>query len=173
MLEFNTLGQIAWLWSNSDLHREWSVSTMSNFILPPIVYNQYILVQHEDGFPAAYCSWAFLNDAAELNYIANSSHIEPNDWNTGSNIWIVDFISPFGSAYTKKVFNSLKENFSDTIISAIRVKKPSKTGRIKAYLSNNILPNDRRRRKSDRFLDLTSRLKQDTGFKTEFSEISI
>jgi hemolysin-activating ACP:hemolysin acyltransferase len=67
---------------------------------------------HEDGRAVAYVSWAFVDDAALAAFAAPDGPA-PNlaQWRSGSQVWLCDFIAPFGHA--AKAVSALKCAFAD------------------------------------------------------------
>lgn len=78
--QMEQLGKLSWLWMNCPLHREWSLEAAARFLIPPIRLNQIEIIER-DGMPVAYCSWAWLGEAAEIRYMIDSTDININDWN--------------------------------------------------------------------------------------------
>jgi cytolysin-activating lysine-acyltransferase len=128
----SNLGCLSWLWMNSPLHREWRVETFAKFILPPLHLNQFIIIERE-GFPVAYCSWAFLSDEASFKYLNNPSNIELKDWKSGPNLWFIDWVAPFSKSDTFEMRSRIKELFPNSVARAIRVKKTSNKGRVMEF----------------------------------------
>ena len=85
-------GKIGWLWSASDLHREWPVGLQAKTIMPAIETGQFKILERE-GYPVAYCCWAFLDQKLEKDYLVNPVGLSPGDWQSGDRLWFVDWIS--------------------------------------------------------------------------------
>ena len=137
---FKAYGQILWLWSHSNLHRSWSVDIQSGLVMPATVLNQFALIYDSDQMPAAYCSWAFLSPENEVSYILNPSVIPLDHWQSGSNIWIMDFVSPFSRVYTNRLISKLQSIFSANVACALRVKHGDTVGRLKMFFGKNLDP---------------------------------
>ncbi len=130
---FTNLGYIAWLWMNSKLHQKWSSRMMLRNVIPPISLAQFKIIS--DGVhPLGYASWAFFSADAELRYIANPSDIEIGDWNSGSRLWFIDFISPFSPKHTLRLKSELREMFHGRYARALRVHTDLKEGRVLNYI---------------------------------------
>jgi hemolysin-activating ACP:hemolysin acyltransferase len=77
-----------------------------NLVAP--IFKDQALVMVRDEKIVAYCSWAFLSDEAQAKYIKDSNSLDITDWNSGSNIWLVDVVCPYGDSvkllgYTKRL----------------------------------------------------------------------
>lgn len=130
--KFLTFGKISWLWSNSDLHRDWTVNQKAGFVLPAIAAGQYSIVE-SDGYPVAYCSWAWLDQATEEQYIINPNVLDPDSWNCGDRLWFIDWISPFSAKYTWALRSALAQKFPNEVARALRVKKGGNTGKVISF----------------------------------------
>lgn len=126
---FGVLGKLAWLWMSSPLHKDWPVHLMARGLLPPIHFNQYLLIER-NGFPVAYCSWAFLNTATEAQYMIDPSAIPLEDWNRGDHLWFVDWVAPFSRQDSWEMKRLLVEKFPNEIARAIRVKRNQKRAHV-------------------------------------------
>jgi cytolysin-activating lysine-acyltransferase len=138
---FSVLGKIAWLWMSSPLHRPWTVDLLSRFVLPAIESNQYLLIER-DNFPVAYCSWAFLNQSAEVKYMIDPSHIHPEDWVGGDRLWFVDWVAPFSRGDSISMKNQLIEMFPHSLARAIRVKRDKTNARVMEFKGRKLDPDE-------------------------------
>lgn len=122
------MGQVAWLMTQSPLHRKWAIASLLQWVLPALLNKQY-RVYSRNGKPVAYVSWAWLSQEKETAYALNPRCLQPVDWKSGSRLWIVDLVSPFGA--TKEVIQDLRRNiFRDEVGRALRVKPGSEEMRI-------------------------------------------
>ena len=125
--DFTVLGQVAWLWANSSLHSDWSMSLFSRNIIPAIHYNQYVLLMR-DGFPIAFCSWANMSLDSEVKYVRDVTSLGLEDWNSGPRKWIIDWIAPFGDNHT--LYKYMRQHFPNEVFRAIRVQPESESAKI-------------------------------------------
>lgn len=125
--DFTTLGHIAWLWANSPLHKEWSISLFTKNILPAIQHDQYILLMR-DEFPVAFCSWANLTLTNEVKYVRDVTSLTFEDWNSGERKWLIDWIAPFGDNNT--LYRYMRKKFPNEVFRAIRVYPGSTEAKI-------------------------------------------
>lgn len=124
-------GEVAWLFTQSELHRDWPISSLLRWVIPAISLQQY-RIYHQDGAPKGYISWAKLSPDVEREYALCPESLQPKDWNSGDRYWLVDFISPLG--HTKEIIKDIKHNiFPDTQGRAIRLYKGKPETRI-AYI---------------------------------------
>lgn len=149
--KFNVYGKITWLWANSLLHREWPVIQQAHFILPAILETQFLLLE-EEGVPVAYCSWAFLDSAAEAEYILNPSQLSSEAWKSGERLWFIDWISPFAARHTWALRSALAEIFPRNVARAFRVRPGENTARI-VYFSGSDLPKSRSKEIKRRYFE--------------------
>lgn len=76
----------------SDRHRNWAIREIDRLIVPPLLCGQYRIFKDPD----AYVSWAYLTDDARDGYIGATRKLQPGDWTAGSELWMMDFICPYG-----------------------------------------------------------------------------
>ena len=131
--QIGALGKIAWLWMHSPLHERWPVALQRQFIVPPVLLGQYELLER-DGLPVAYASWALVSHAVELDYIANASHLPLQDWHSGSRLWFVDWVAPFGKRDSLALRSRLAQRFAGQVARAIRVKSDRRTARVMEFI---------------------------------------
>lgn len=127
MNTFEIFGKITWLWANSPLHKEWSLSLLSRNVLPAIEHHQYCLIMKDD-FPVAFCSWANLSLENEIKYVRNVTSLNFEDWQSGERKWIIDWIAPFGDNYT--LYKHMRNKFPEDVFRAIRVAPGSDSAKV-------------------------------------------
>lgn len=91
------LGAVVDLMSLSPVHQSWTVADMQRLVVPPIELHQRVFVV-DQGSLVGWGSWAFLSDEAEQGFISGSRKLRPEDWSSGSKIWLIDAIAPHGHA---------------------------------------------------------------------------
>ncbi|MCE8510972.1 toxin-activating lysine-acyltransferase [Ruegeria pomeroyi] len=143
-------GEICWLWGISNMHQEWPTGLQSRIVLPAVASGQFHVLKN-GAFPVAYCSWAFLNEDVEKKYILNTNSLEHTDWNSGSRLWFIDWISPFSTKFTWTLKRAMDERFPDQVARSIRVKKGSNKGKVAQYHGMDLSPQDARQKHSDLF----------------------
>ncbi len=161
-------GKIAWLWSNSDLHKEWPLRVMSQFVLPPISLGQYCIIEHNNT-PVAYCSWALLDKETEEKYILDPGGIRPESWKCGDRLWFCDWISPFSSKYTWLLHRAMKQRFPDKVARAIRVKHKQKDARVAVFSGEKLTKDQSNALRHEYFTDIANSLRQHPDLGKDFS----
>lgn len=131
------LGEMIWLYSVSEVHQQWPVGCIHQWLLPAITNQQYRLYHHE-GRPVGLITWAWLSEEVETTYVRNPKSLDPKQWKSGDRLWFPDFIAPFGHA--RKIFIDLKNNiFPNDVARTLRYRKDSDTMKIKYVHGANAL----------------------------------
>ncbi|MEL6954389.1 MAG: toxin-activating lysine-acyltransferase [Pseudomonadota bacterium] len=124
-------GQMVWLYSMSSLHRNWAMSSLHRWVLPPLRHKQYRLY-HRGMQPVGLVTWAHMSDDVELAYVRNTQSLTPNDWVSGKRSWIIDFIAPFGDAL--KIGHDLRTNVFPNDVGRILQARPGSDTMTIAYI---------------------------------------
>jgi cytolysin-activating lysine-acyltransferase len=106
MKKLPVLGPVAWLMMAAPTTRHTLISELEWRVMPPLALDQAKLYL-QDETPVAFASWAKLSDAAAERYRQAPHHLTPADWNSGSNIWLIDVFTPFGGA--QELLQDLRE----------------------------------------------------------------
>lgn len=136
---FAALGDIAWLWMSSPMHRDWPVHLLARNTLAPILRGQYILLRR-DGVPTAYCSWARMDADSELAYVLDPASLEERAWNCGDRLWIIDWIAPFSRSDNNALRRALAERLPEQVGRSLRVRPGSQTARIMEHRGRALAP---------------------------------
>jgi cytolysin-activating lysine-acyltransferase len=91
------LGEITLLFINSPLHRRYRISQLGTLALAAIDLDQFRIYRTPDR-PVGYVAWAYLTDEASQAYASDARLLEPQDLRAGDNLWIIEFVAPFGHA---------------------------------------------------------------------------
>lgn len=64
-----------------------------------ILLDQIDFIFDSKGIPVGYATWAFVTDNCADLLIDNANY-QPHlsEWNEGCNLWIIDFVAPYGNA---------------------------------------------------------------------------
>lgn len=95
MKNTEAVGMMTWLMGQSEQHCNWTVDDIHRLILPPVALQQFRIWQVEHQ-PVGFVTWGLFNEETEAGYLSGSRKIQPDDWNAGDRLWLVDFIAPFG-----------------------------------------------------------------------------
>lgn len=174
IINFEDYGHLAWLWSNSSLHRKWSINLQSRFLIPPIYLNQYfILFDENNNMPLAYCSWAWMNQASEIKYLLNPSYLDSDSWKCGNNLWIIDFVSPFSVRVTNKLYRRIVNTFPHEHAYALRVKEGGSTGRILSFTGSSLNRLERQQLKAQKFNEFKKIYLDSPAFNGRFRSVRL
>lgn len=89
--------QVRRLFMNCPLRSQWSENEFNRLVLPPLALGQWC-VYVDGGELKGWASWAFLSDEASEIFSTKKHPIRPEDWKTGTNAWVVDFVTTPGYA---------------------------------------------------------------------------
>jgi cytolysin-activating lysine-acyltransferase len=88
-------GAIFYLASLTTYHRPRPLAELFANFEPPLRLGQYKLFKSE-GFVRAGITWAGLSPQAERRFSVDNIGLSAEDWNSGTSVWLVDFLAPFG-----------------------------------------------------------------------------
>ena len=88
------LGQIVRLLMMSPQHRHMFVADMEHRIIPPLRLGQCRVLRMEGGRSTTYASWARVSDDVHARLEAGEHRLRPEDWNSGSHLWLIDVVAP-------------------------------------------------------------------------------
>lgn len=117
------LGQVAWLLSQSPLHRELKIKDLEWAFMPPLLFEQFRIfsfgplpgmdeetvktlaplgfTQHSiETMPLGVAIWAKLSEEAEVR-LERGERLAGEDWRSGDRLWLIELISPFATAENK------------------------------------------------------------------------
>jgi cytolysin-activating lysine-acyltransferase len=112
------LGDVVWLMSHSPAHKNLFISDMDWLVMLPVMHKQFRLFKDGDK-PFAFATWALLDEEAEKRVMAGQARLRPTDWRSGSKLWLIDIVAPFGGQ--DGVLRHLKQTmFKDQPLMALR-----------------------------------------------------
>lgn len=100
------LGELTTLMLTSPLHSKFIIEDIQLNFLPAIQCNQYRLYRNAKNHPIGLVTWAFLSDEKSRAYEKQETSVLPPDWQSGNNLWFIDFIVPHG--HVKSIVKDLK-----------------------------------------------------------------
>lgn len=80
----------------------------------------------------AFFSWAKVSDAVDARIRGGNLRIAPHEWNSGSHLWMVDMVAPFGN------LNELLTDIREKQLSGEKVNAllpdPENKGQLKVHV---------------------------------------
>lgn len=95
---------------DSKTNTTWTLNDLQRLFMPPIIEGNYRVFYepHEsESLPRAFCTWAWLNEEVDKKVRFDFVDPQPHEWNSGSNLWIIDLVSTKGD--TKKIASYLQK----------------------------------------------------------------
>ncbi len=89
------LGHAVWLMANSAPHKHLFIADMEWLVMPPVALEQF-RIWREKNMPVAIATWAFLGPEQSERLKQGIKKLSPTDWKSGDELWLMDFIAPFG-----------------------------------------------------------------------------
>lgn len=132
--EHNYLGDILFLVAHSQMHHHFKMHKVKKIFIPPVKLGQYRIF-YMNSKPSAVCTWAWVSDEI-LHKLQNEGYlIQPEDWQSGKNLWLADWISPFGR--TREMVRSMRDFITSNFGTSLKCQwyRPSK--RKKGYAFSN------------------------------------
>lgn len=122
-------GDFLFLAFRSPRHAEMPVSVLRRYFEPAVETGQFRIFRFDD-VPRGLFTWAFLNSAAEEKLITGEP-LDPEDWTSGENLWIIDLIAPYRGLTASMVRWIMRRgNFTDRQFRFRRVTGANQTQRI-------------------------------------------
>jgi cytolysin-activating lysine-acyltransferase len=90
------LGEVVWLMSQSQVHKQLFVGDLEWFCMPPILLEQFRMFHGQDR-PAAVAFWAQVNAETEARLMASGGKLRPDEWKNGDRHWLIELVAPFGA----------------------------------------------------------------------------
>ena len=115
------IGDFIHVMLGSEMYRSYDIDDIEKVIFPAINLNQF-RIYHKNNYAIAFVTWAKLSKEIEKKYIIDDINLSPEDWNSGEEVWAMDFSAPYGHA--KQVILDLKNNiFPNVKAKALKVDK--------------------------------------------------
>ena len=98
---YEVIGEVVKLMACTDTYRHYTIEHIERLVLPALLTGNARLYYDEDNDLAGYISYTFLTPDKEIQFIDRECLISDEDWmttETEGNLWIMDFIAPFGGA---------------------------------------------------------------------------
>ena len=102
------LGPALWLYARDERKKYMFIGDQDWLLMPPVVLDQCRLYKHE-GIPWAFFTWANVSDEVDTRLRSAVPKIAPHEWQSGTNLWIIDMVAPFGGV--DKLLLDLRKNY--------------------------------------------------------------
>ena len=122
-------GDVMFLAFRSPRHTRMQVSLLRTYFEPAIELGQFRIFRFDD-VPRGMFTWGWLNGEAEEKLITGEA-LEPEDWQSGDRLWIIDLIAPYKGLTASMVrWIMQRGNFSEDQFWFRRVADDNSTSRI-------------------------------------------
>jgi cytolysin-activating lysine-acyltransferase len=127
------------LLSASKYHQKFETGYYMNVeVVPPLRANQAKFYFLESGFPVAFATWAWLNDAVLSEIVQTGRALYENEWNCGDKLFFNDWVAPFG--HTRQVMFDMTHNaFPDHEAYSLRRNADGSVKKVSRLFGENYL----------------------------------
>ncbi|MFV0335058.1 MAG: toxin-activating lysine-acyltransferase [Tropicimonas sp.] len=107
----SAMGQAVWLMSMSPDHRDLPIRDIETRVSIPLLLGQF-RVYTKGKQPVAFLTWAAVTDEVKARLDAGERPADIRDWKAGSNMVVVDCVSPFndGAVFVKAFLDSAEHH---------------------------------------------------------------
>jgi cytolysin-activating lysine-acyltransferase len=95
------LGEMAWLLTQSPLHRAFAIGDLEWLVMPALIHRQFYVFRDAER-PVGLALWARCGPAAEAKLqkgmVEPENRLTLEEWTSGDKVWLVDLIAPFADA---------------------------------------------------------------------------
>lgn len=88
-------GPVLDLTLKSKTHAKWSLEDCYRLLATPLNLGQCVVLQ-EGGELVGFATFAMMSDEASEAFTRATRKLQPQDWTSGDNIWLIDCIAPYG-----------------------------------------------------------------------------
>ncbi len=130
------LGEVSFLAARSKMHASLTIRDLRRWWEMPILTKQHWIFRLEE-IPRAAVSWAALSPEAEYRYIVEGSGLQPQDWRSGTQLWVIDWLAPFQLAELNKQIRKwlVTDGFKDC--KSVRFARMSAVGKPRTIIELN------------------------------------
>jgi hemolysin-activating ACP:hemolysin acyltransferase len=93
--EQHILANTTWLMAHADYYSGWNPSALCRLIIPPLKLRQIVMVVANDQ-PISFITWGGFDAGTMRQVAAGERTLSADDWNAGTEYWLMDFCCPFG-----------------------------------------------------------------------------
>jgi cytolysin-activating lysine-acyltransferase len=108
------LGEITWLLTQSQIHKNMFLSDLEWFVMPAILTEQFRIWNGPNGTPAAFVTYAFVSLETDARLEAGAHKLAPHEWQSGEILWLMEVVAPFG-AVDEIMLDLVKTAFPDRV----------------------------------------------------------
>lgn len=94
------------LFENDPTSKTITLSEFQTRFFSPLAERQ-IIIYYNDRMPSALLTWSLMSDVDSKFYNQKNERV-PEEWNSGDNLWFIDFIHTFNNRVPKWVFRHIK-----------------------------------------------------------------
>ena len=94
-----------------------------------------------EAAPFGFASWAFLGPVARDGLLTRTRKLQPEDWASGPDAWVMDFIAPYGHTWAM-VDDLQRTALADHIVHATRRKPDGTIRKIGRWTGQNVRRGD-------------------------------
>jgi len=127
------LGYIVGLFSNSKYHVKSTIGHFMASVIPSMKHSQFKLFFN--GFkPVGFVSWAMLSKEVEEKYKSGTHLLTMDEWKSGDEIWLAEFIVPYAQTDRDVIIKNLKEKVFPN--KTINILVRNQDGSVKEIIQN-------------------------------------
>lgn len=120
---FAQLGQAMQLLFKTE-RRKYSIASAYLWLWPAVRLNQIVYTAGRSGVWTGYATWAYFTSESATSFVkSDPPFLHVSDWNEGDELWIVDFVAPFGHA--RALAGQLRSRLSRDFKEARHVRRNS------------------------------------------------
>ncbi len=112
---YKDLGIITFLFGLSTYHQKFTAGHIMAYVVPALKSSQF-KIYYKGIKPIGYVSWAFLSDETEKKYQKGDYVLRMDDFNSGKNLWLTEFVTPYDDK-DHKDRNMISEDLKNNIFS--------------------------------------------------------
>lgn len=108
------LGEITWLLTQSQIHKNMFLADLEWLVMPAILTEQFRIWNGPEGSPAAFVTYAFVSSETDERLEAGAYKLAPHEWQGGEILWLMEMVAPFG-AVDEIMLDLIKTAFPDRV----------------------------------------------------------
>jgi cytolysin-activating lysine-acyltransferase len=127
------LGEMVWLLAQSPTHKRFAIEELHWYLIPPLRLSQARLFfgtpdatkerPNPGPVPCGLALWALMSEDAEKRFVdavtaGRPARLQPNDWNSGDRLWMIDLVAPFATQENKQIQGLLTDLLENGLFEA-------------------------------------------------------